>query len=797
MTSFISRLAPVLTLAVAASLCSSTATAGGPALLPQLTTGSIVESTDRLIVRLRETEPGVAAASSTTRLEQLAGRVGAKLQRLRGMSGNAHVVQLSRLHSRIEAAALARQLALDPEVQYAEPDLRMVPMRTPNDPSYAQQWSYFEAIGGINLPAAWDRTIGSAAITVAVLDTGLTAHPDLDGRRVAGYDFIANTTTSQDGDGRDPDPADVGDYGCSGNNSSWHGTHVAGTIGAASDNGSGVAGVNWTSKIQPVRVLGRCGGYTSDIADGMRWAAGIAVAGVPVNATPARVLNLSLGGSGACGVTYQNAINDVVARGTVVVVAAGNSNIDAASVTPASCNDVIAVGASTRTGARADYSNFGQKVALSAPGSSILSTLNTGTTTPGAPGYASYSGTSMATPHVAGVVSLMLSLNASMTPAQVLTALKSSARAFPTGTGADCTAALCGAGIVDAAAALAIAVPPTSPVIGRVNLALASSGAVMSASSSYSAGYPPVGANNGDRKGSSWGAGGGWNDGTHYAWGDWLQADFGSAKSVAEINVFSVQDSYSNPTEPTEVMTFTQYGITDFEVQYWNGSAWQAVPGGSVTGNNRVWRRFVFTPVVTSKIRVLVLGSRYGWSAVTELEAYGGVGAPSAPVAPVAPGAVNHALRSNGGVALASSTYSGGYPAAAAIDGERSGANWGNGGGWADASAGSGPDSLQVNFNGVKTITEIDVYTVQDTYVNPKLPTEAMTFGLYGITDFDVQAWNGAAWVTVPGGSITGNDRVWRKFTFAAVATNSIRVVVTRALGSYSCITEIEAYGLP
>ena len=783
------RLVPALaTFAVAAWLCNSPATAGGPATAPQPTVLSIVESTDRLIVRLREPEAGVAVANPTTRLEQIAGRVGARLQRLRSMSGNAHVMQLARLHSRVEAAALARQLALDPDVQYAEPDLRMVPMRTPNDPSYAQQWHYFEAIGGINLPAAWDRTIGSAAITVAVLDTGLTAHPELDGRRVAGYDFIVNTTTSQDGDGRDPDPADVGDHGCNGNNSSWHGTHVAGTIGAASDNASGVTGVNWTSKIQPVRVLGRCGGYTSDIADGMRWAAGIAVTGAPLNATPARVLNLSLGGSGSCGATFQNAINDVVSRGTVVVVAAGNENVDAANTSPASCNDVIAVAASTRTGARASYSNFGQKVAVTAPGSSILSTLNTGTTTPGAPGYASYSGTSMATPHVAGVASLMLSLNASMTPAQVLTALRSSARAFPTGTGADCTVALCGAGIVDAAAALAVAVPPIPPVTGRVNLALPSSGAVMSASSSYSAGFPAVGANDGDRKGSAWGAGGGWNDATANAWGDWLQADFGTAKSVAEINVFTVQDAYANPAEPTEAMTFTQYGITDFEVQYWTGTAWQAVPGGSVTGNNRVWRRFAFTPVVTSKIRVLVLRGLDSWSRVTELEAYAVVGAPTA---------VNHAAAANGGVALASSAYSAAYPTAAVIDGERSGVNWGSGGGWNDATANAWPDSLQVNFSGSKTITEIDVYTVQDGYASPQQPTEAMTFGRYGITDFEVQAWNGAAWVTVPGGSVAGNDRVWRKFTFAALTTTSIRVVVAQALGGYSRITEIEAFGVP
>ena len=789
------RLVPAMaTFAVAAWLCSSPATAGGPATLPQPTPLSIVESTDRLIVRLREPETGVAAVGPTTRLEQIAGRVGARLQRLRGMSGNAHVVQLSRLHSRVEAAALARQLALDPEVQYAEPDLRMVPMRTPNDPSYAQQWHYFEAIGGINLPAAWDRTIGSASITVAVLDTGLTVHPELDGRRVAGYDFIVNTTTSQDGDGRDPDPADVGDHGCNGSgNSTWHGTHVAGTIGAASDNASGVTGVNWTSKIQPVRVLGRCGGYTSDIADGMRWAAGIAVAGVPVNATPSRVLNLSLGGSGSCGVTFQNAINDVVARGTVVVVAAGNENVDAANTSPASCNGVIAVAASTRSGGRAGYSNFGPKVALTAPGSFILSTLNTGSTMPGAPGYATFSGTSMATPHVAGVVSLMLSLNGSMTPAQVLTALKSSARAFPAGTGADCTVAVCGAGIVDAAAALAVALPPvalppTPPVTGRVNLALPSSGAVMSASSNYSAAYPATGANNGDRKGSAWGAGGGWNDATGDVWGDWLQADFGTAKSVAEINVFTVQDAYANPAEPTEAMTFTQYGITDFEVQYWTGTAWQAVPGGSVTGNNRVWRRFAFTPVVTSKIRVLVLRGLGSWSRVTELEAYAAVGATTA---------VNHASSANGAVALSSSAYSAAYPTAAVIDGERSGVNWGSGGGWNDGTADTWPDSLQVNFSGSKTLTEINVYTVQDGYTSPQVPTEAMTFGLYGITDFEVQAWNGAAWVTVPGGSVTGNNRVWRKFTFAALTTTSIRVVVTRALGGYSRITEIEAYGLP
>lgn len=189
MPNCLSWLVPVLTLAVAASLYSGPATAGGTAGLPSSASMLIIESTDRLIVRLRETEAGVTAASSSARLQQVAGRAGAKLQRLRSLSGNAEVLLLSRLYSRAEAAALARQLALDPEVLYAEPDLRMVPMRTPNDPSYAQQWSYFEAAGGINLPAAWDRTTGSAASTVAVLDTGLTAHPAL-------MDGMSRVTTS-------------------------------------------------------------------------------------------------------------------------------------------------------------------------------------------------------------------------------------------------------------------------------------------------------------------------------------------------------------------------------------------------------------------------------------------------------------------------------------------------------------------------------------------------------------------------------------------------------------------------
>ena len=784
------RLAPTFAVLAAACLSGAPAQAGGTlgAAPPQAL--AVVDSTDRLIVRLRDREANVTTDSHAARVGQLGSRLGVSLQRLRGMSGNALVVQLSRMQSRDEAAALARQLAQDPDVLYAEPDLRMVPLRIPNDTAYAQQWHYFEAVGGINLPAAWDRTVGSSNITVAVIDTGLVAHPDLAGRTVAGWDFITDTTTAQDGDGRDADPSDPGDYGCNGSASSWHGTHVAGTIGAASNNGTGVAGINWLSKIQPVRVLGRCGGYTSDIADAMRWSAGIAVAGVPVNVTPSRVLNLSLGGSGICGTTYQNAINDVIARGTVVVVAAGNSNVDAANASPANCSGVVAVGATTRSGARASFSNYGATLALSAPGASILSTLNTGSTVPASPSYASYSGTSMATPHVAGVVSLMLSLNPALTPAQVMTALKSSARAFPTGTGADCTPALCGAGIVDAAAALAVALPAPPPPPSRVNLALATNGGVLTASSTYSAAYPPGGANDGDRRGTRWGSGGGWNDLNANTWPDWLQLDMGSVQSVAEINVFSIQDNYASPVEPTEDLTFSLYGLKSFEVQFWTGSAWQTVPGGSVTGNNRVWRRFTFAPVSTSRLRVLVLDAAGSYSRMAELEAYST--ATSAP-----PAAVNHAAQSAGGSAVASSSYSAAFPPASVNNGDRRGVGWGAGGGWNDATAASWPDSVQVNFSASKSITEIDVFTVQDAYASPQEPTEAMTFTQYGITAFEVQTWIGSAWATVPGGTVSGNNKVWRKFSFPAITTSAVRVLVTAALAGYSRIIEIEAYGPP
>jgi hypothetical protein len=156
-------------------------------------------------------------------------------------------------------------------------------------------------------------------------------------------------------------------------------------------------------------------------------------------------------------------------------------------------------------------------------------------------------------------------------------------------------------------------------------VALFSNGGAASASTFFSNAYSPAGTINGERKGLNWGAGGGgWNDATANGYPDWLQVDFNSSKTIEEINVFTIQDNYTNPSEPDINTTFTQYGITSFDVQYWNGSAWVTVPNGTVTNNNKVWRKFVFTPVSTTKIKVLVNNALASYSRITELEAWSG-----------------------------------------------------------------------------------------------------------------------------------------------------------------------------
>lgn len=388
------------------------------------------------------------------------------------ISTGGHLVELSgksagllgRTMDAEQANQLMLELASDPALSSIEANIRLQALV--NDPMVNLQWALYEAIGGINLNPAWAVGASGSGVTIAVIDTGQTSHPDLDSKTLAGADLISDPGNARDGTGRDADPADMGDWNTTGQcgptaggrNSTWHGTHVAGIAAALTDNAVGIAGVAFGSSLQHVRVLGACGGTTVDIADGIVWASGGAVSGLGNNPTPAKVLNLSLGGESACTTTYQNAINTARANGSVMIVAAGNDTLPASRFTPANCSGVISIASNTRSGGRANYSNYGSTIDLAAPGgdsnngaaNGIWSTVNSGSTSPISADYAYKDGTSMAAPYVAGIAALMKGRNPALTPDQIETLLKDTARPFPI----TCFGG-CGTGIVDAGAAVA------------------------------------------------------------------------------------------------------------------------------------------------------------------------------------------------------------------------------------------------------------------------------------------------------------------------------------------------------
>lgn len=439
---------------------------------------------------------------------------------------------------------LAARLAAQPDIEYAVPDRRRHRQAAPNDPLFASgpalnpalapiaggppagQW-YLHAPAGdaqsaIDAQGAWNLATGSPSVVVAVIDTGVRFdHRDLlgvgaGGNLLPGYDMISDASTANDGDGRDADPSDPGDwvtqaelqnksgpfYQCTdtAENSSWHGTQTSSLVGALTDNGIGMASVGRTVRILPVRVLGKCGGFDSDIIAGMLWSAGAPVPNVPNNPYPARVLNMSLGSDDPCNAAYVDAINQIRAQGAVIVASAGNATGHAVG-TPANCPGVIAVAGLRHVGTKVGFSSMGREVAISAPAGNcvnvlagqpclypILSATNPGTTmpVPDAAGGSIYSdsfypslGTSFSAPLVAGTAALMLAAQPALTPDQVRTLLQSSARPFPLSSdgtvpqcvapqpiGAtqvdqaecNCTTTTCGAGMVDTAGAVRAAV---------------------------------------------------------------------------------------------------------------------------------------------------------------------------------------------------------------------------------------------------------------------------------------------------------------------------------------------------
>lgn len=386
------------------------------------------------------------AAGVTFRLERSLAVAGMRLYEAPGLS-------------KAETLTAARALNARPDVLYAFPNYIYQPAAVPDDPEYDRQWHY----DAINMEAAWDITTGDSNVVVAVLDSGvIDTHPDFGARLLPGYDFVFNVASAGDGDGRDPDPYDAVDDG-----SGYHGTHVAGTIGAATDNGVGVAGVDWQARILPVRVLGAEGGTFSDISDALIWSVGGTVPSVPANTNPADVINLSLGGEQSCTQAWQD-VFDIVTPFAIVVAAAGNDNMSASDFVPANCQGLITVGATDFAGERSYYSNFGSAVDVMAPGGDLAEdlfdpprpdgVLSLGYD--GSPEYVHMQGTSMAAPHVSGVVALMKAIDPFVDATRALAALRASATPLADsscdGYGADreLFSEDCGAGLIDAALAL-------------------------------------------------------------------------------------------------------------------------------------------------------------------------------------------------------------------------------------------------------------------------------------------------------------------------------------------------------
>ncbi len=433
--------------------------------------------TNQIIVKFKSgtISNGQPSAQMRRSLQAVAGKT---MQFKRVTSGQAQVYSLDQMMPISDVRQIAERLMLRDDVEYAEPDARRYPQLVPNDTGYPNQWYFSEAAGGTRAQEAWDTTTGSSATVIAVIDTGILAHSDIS-RVLSGYDFISADspgvfTTANDGNGRDTDPSDPGDAvainecgaGSAAQNSSWHGTIITGMLAADTADADGIAGIDHNGFVVPIRVLGKCGGFVSDIADAIRWAAGLAVSGAPNNANPADVINLSFGAAGACSATEQSAIDAAVATNAVIVAAAGNEG-NTEITAPANCNNVIAVAATTREGGETCYTNVNALVDISAPGGNdndvangcsgvvtdgIYSTSNTGTTTPVAETLSYAIGTSFSTPLVAGAAALMKGIDPNLTPNSIESILKNTARVFPVGTMdsfRDCTTANCGAGLLD------------------------------------------------------------------------------------------------------------------------------------------------------------------------------------------------------------------------------------------------------------------------------------------------------------------------------------------------------------
>ncbi len=466
----------------------------------------------RFIVKLRDAAGVAAAPAATGAVDALVSRAGLRLLETRHITAGIHLV---RVDAEVPVTQALARLRAEPDVQYAEIDRRRYPQTTPDDALFDGQW-YLQSAqpAAVDALDAWALTSGSNGVVIAELDTGVRFdHPDLRNtsanRLLPGYDMISSVQTGNTGAGRNADASDPGDWvsvadtktalfsSCTVSNSSWHGTRVAGILGAITNNSIGIAGMTWSGWVLPVRVLGKCGGYDSDILAGMAWAAGFSVQGVPANPYPARIINMSLGATGSCPQSYQELVDQLVSAGILVVVSAGNEGgpVDA----PANCIGVAAIAGLRQAGTKVGFSSLGPEIALSAPGGncvntapgepclfSIETTTNSGTTVPENSIYTdefNYNvGTSFSAPIVSGIAGLMLAVNGNLTAGQLIARLQlgvSTPFPAPAGLAAchvpssqtdlqtsecACTPEVCGSGMANAEGAVLQALRPIAAV---------------------------------------------------------------------------------------------------------------------------------------------------------------------------------------------------------------------------------------------------------------------------------------------------------------------------------------------
>ncbi len=466
---------------------------------------AVTSTTDRLVVRFKATRSGHVSAlnASGQRVRQdavsddslrrsMAARTGLGLSVVREMSDGAVIYQADRSLTLSEARTAAARMALDGDVLDAAPDFRVQAHGSEvfNDPQLSAQWAIrptTTAAGGADFQSAWLSGTGQGVV-VAVVDTGWRNHVDAATSVLAGRDFVSDSTIAGDGDGRDGDPTDPGDAcAAKGTTSSWHGLMVSGVIGATANNSLGISGMTPGVSLLPVRAMGRCGGYLSDVADAIVWAVG---ASSPTNAHPAQVINLSLGGDAgaSCPSYMQDAVTAAVQRGAVVVASAGNGS-STALVTPANCSGVIAVGAHTQSGDLASYSNRHGTLALTAPGGGACALMGTCSSTSiltlgDGNGYVPFAGTSAAAPHVSAAAALLLSLRPTLTPSQIKSLLQAQSTAHPAGSWCAANPGLCGSGMLNVSAAVsALAQDPTVSIGGVPSASISGGTAVQLAAS--------------------------------------------------------------------------------------------------------------------------------------------------------------------------------------------------------------------------------------------------------------------------------------------------------------------------